>query len=966
MASTISFLFLASAILIHFLYYRAKIVCGRLEADATLSLLDDEPRLIRSASRPFSLSIDAESPAQAFIQAHQLTDAISTPPEDRGKLVALVSVRNAASTLNTFLTALTPLVDAIIFLDDHSTDTTRRVARTHPAPIELLLTKPGPWKHREELEDRAILLAYGRAVGGTHFLLPDYDEFFHADCTASGLLRATILFLSPGESLVLPWIEAWKSTALQRVLPADASMNFLTRRQTIIFADDGAVSYTPASTHSRALHGNASIHVLRCPRSLCPPPPRYRGPSTPLSDAANVKTLPACPIVELRFLSPDNVILKAAWYEALGRVSGVNDSATRGKMMDAIDVPLQNSRVDGRRVHLAPIPIAALADIDSSGFLAVETWRAAEILRWRAEFGDEFFAGLSAFQTLDFLRLRDVVAGAEARNVEEVNVPRRLGNRTFVLALDDDALKGLSVLAEEVAGIAEGKFLERIWVPGPRLGHGAGGGLSEYEDWQDGLAESIESMFVSSERSVAVCSSIGVEREQVIALVEMLIREWPSLRIVALRLDHRSVADNRAGNDTALIFDGGLASLASLTGNSFKYVNARTNILGSLAGLSVLQQRVFGVIAVDWQKVVLFAEKYHRELSSRPEENMLTDDEAPPVARLLFSLNTGRSGSLYLSRVLETLGPTGFISLHEARCPDNFCSGGGAVRMQETLLSASYQSRRTVKFGMLRLALSNMMEAGGASFRTHSLDLYPGCDNLPTQSRSVLEIGSAEMSRMHVFEDAVYSETNSNFKAWIYDVVLDSLPDVGYSIDVIVLRKYSPAVVKSLYETGYFSNRDGYNWMETCASVNALIPPLDLARGDADLGPHDKLISYVLNAEAVTKHVISTYQHRARFTEVRSEDVYCKTGALALLKKLGLKPNRKTLAIVGLKVDKYSYKDTRKVTGRDAKNNPRGFLRTSLHECEQKVSTYLLRLTEAGSAFPERIASYAVGTPNSN
>ncbi len=139
--------------------------------------------------------------------------------------------------------------------------------------IEVVLNKTGPWV-REELRDRDLLLQTGRAIGGTHFVLLDYDEYFSANCVTNGLLRERISALQPGQSLFVPWVEMWKSANLHRVLPTDREMNFLVRRQTVIFADDRKVQYSRSSTNARTLGGgSATIHALRCPRQICPRPP---------------------------------------------------------------------------------------------------------------------------------------------------------------------------------------------------------------------------------------------------------------------------------------------------------------------------------------------------------------------------------------------------------------------------------------------------------------------------------------------------------------------------------------------------------------------------------------------------------------------------------------------------------------------------------------------------------------------
>jgi hypothetical protein len=928
----------------------------------TRFLHDNELQLAAVVTRPFR-----SIPDPPFLRALQLSETIREQDENEKKIVALVEIRNARQSLPSFLSALSALVDSIVVLDDHSDDGSRiqvieiaaAASSVLSAPIELLLNKTGSWI-REELLDRNLLLQYGRAVGGTHFVLPDYDEYFAADCVIDGTLREAILALAPGESLALPWVEAWKSSSLQRVLPEDAAMNFLVRRQTIIFADDGAVNYSLESSNARILvEGSrersvadsagetrqATIHVLRCPRTLCPAPLHYNGASTPLSPSASVKTLPTCRIVELRFLSLANVLLKSAWYESLGRSMGAKDSATSGKMMD-FHVSGGSSRFRNPVAEvvalerLNPAWLRGYRFFDDSAYRNVEQWRVAEILKWRSNLGDGFGDGLPVYSQIALNALSKVSLRPLATHVTRLS---RKG--LFIVAGDPMALAVLNAFGGGVSARCAGP--KGVWMGGPVATSEQNRPGVGHEGWQNLVASLVWDAVDSARGSFGFCDAQNVGTAEVTATLEMLMDELAELDIVVLVVSEK---DESVLDSNSSIFPGnskGRASLRSLAlsvSGNLRYIEARRGAIRSIAGIAALQDRLFGLRrgasgaggrtgASEWETLIEFAEN----VGGREDV-----ESAPPVARLMFSLNVGRSGSRYIAGLIASTRKSGLVSLHEPGCPDNFCSGGGAVRMQETPLSTSYSQRLSKKWRMIRQSIATAVEMSAVRTRstTFSNDLVHFVN---ASERSLIEINGVSGCSEHAFEDFIYSETNPNFKSWMYDVLLDTLPAHGYAVDVIVLRKYIPAVVKSLYNTGYFTERDGYNWMETTASVNAVLPSLS-DRNDSGLDAYDKLISYVLNAEALSRMLMKRYASSARFVECRSEHIYSRDGALFLLAQLDISPSLKTLAVAGVPVDKYGNR-----------NQGGGRFDTTVAECERRFADYTRRCREAGIELPQNM-----------
>lgn len=395
---------------------------------------------------------------------------------------------------------------------------------------------------------------------------------------------------------------------------------------------------------------------------------------------------------------------------------------------------------------------------------------------------------------------------------------------------------------------------------------------------------------------------------------------------------------------------------AAEAGNSLRVIDMPLRMFGSFSALRWLRERVHHFAsnhflhALSDHKLLLMAEHNHMRYSSPRKD--LPNAQLAPVARLIFSLNVGRSGSKYLAEIIATVANP-VSSLHEPRCLNNECSGGGAMRMQRKMLNESYEKRNSIKIPMISKSISSMyLNSGVRMPTTRSVDcslvnrerrLFNASAQNLQRSGLAIEIGNHNGCVLHYVEHAVYAETNPNFKSWFYDVVLDHFPRSGYQVTVLVVRKYLSAVLRSLYRTGYFTSRDGYNWMETSASVNSRVRLQDM-QDDSTLDGFEKLVSYVANAEAVFQHVSKKYSRdlsmtssshqNVQFVEVKSEEFYSDSGTLALMEKLGLRATERTAAIAGKVRDKR--KDAERVL-----EGPK----ISLHECKNRVDKFIRRLS---------------------
>lgn len=881
------------------------------------------------------------------------------------KIVGLVEVRNAEKTISSFLSALSNTVDSVVLVDDHSTDGTRRAIlefnanvanmRTGQRAVEVLLNKTGPWI-RDELRDRELLLEAGRRVGGSHFVVLDYDEYLSSNCVENGLLRNTILGLNPGESLYLPWVEVWKSTSLQRVLSGDPSMNFLKRRQIAIFADDKEFHYTAENSVARHIGTNSSehgtIHVVRCPRTVCPQPRKYLRQRAELLYPSKVKHLNDCAIVEVRFLSLSNVLLKSAWYEALGRVTGSKDGVTSGKMVRMLFPRHDFRSIKQEDGFQEEVPLTSVSstffdgykDFDAGLYNQVEAWRAKDLLQWMQEQGPSRFRGLEAWQQIDFSALRAALDRMELTR-EDLHYVPRVKTASLVVAVESNSMisRLLRHLKWSELQLTEEFRSFAVQLSNPKEN------LVQYEHWKSDIERSILSALAKSQDNQLFISLSKVDEGFRASFLELLRNEFPHFHTTIL-FDHITTTSSSRESlclKTARAFAGEV-------GSHFRVLVIPMENFGSFAVLQWVRDSLSGIPSKakpqfsreNNEALLKFAEVLHEDARKRSMEVRLA-----PVARLIFSLNVGRSGSKYLSKILASVNEV-ISANHEVPCGNGYCSGGGAVRMQNVSLRASYQSRASVKLPLIRSEVSSTSgKSNKTSFMTRGCGwsehggafwsaAFP--HERAKHGATVVDIGSNTGCSIHTVRDVVYAETNPNFKSWFYDVVLDKLPQSGYRIDVVVIRRYVAAVLKSMYETGYFTSRDGYNWMETAAGANSNIKIKEL-QNDGELDAYEKILSYVLASEARFRHIQKAYggamveseesERRVEFIETRSEELFSRNGTLKLLRRLNLAPSSATGKLIGVINDKYR--------GGGAKKRR---LHTTLDECEERVAGFLEKL----------------------
>ena len=219
----------------------------------------------------------------------------------------------------------------------------------------------------------------------------------------------------------------------------------------------------------------------------------------------------------------------------------------------------------------------------------------------------------------------------------------------------------------------------------------------------------------------------------------------------------------------------------------------------------------------------------------------------PDVAdrRLVFSINSGRSGSKYLSQLLST--GRHVKSFHEAQPK----MSGEFIEMINSKPFELSRERRRVKAE----AIAEILRAGRRK--------------------------------------EIYAETNHTFIKTFFDVVLEDFRNV----DVIILRRELALVLKSFIELGYFSslNPVASNWMSSPNAATAALPAIG---PDATLDQFDLCIAYLLDIEARVERFKLDYP-MVRTHDVRLEQLNEITYVAELFHRLGITPTAATKKLCG-------------------------------------------------------------------
>jgi hypothetical protein len=272
-------------------------------------------------------------------------------------IVALLAFRDEAPFLPYLLASLEPVVDAVIALDDRSTDDGPAILRAAGASVV-----PAPVGSSYGGR-RQTLLTLGRDAGGTHFIALDADEAFTARFSEQG--RRLIESLPPGEAFALADRTLWKGTTQYRV-GKEYDMP-----QACVFRDDGLSDYADVSIHESRLPG--------------------RFPET-----ARLLDHREGAMVHFQFAAWERAQAKQAWYRCKEFLAGASAVRVNARYLTTLDGP---------RVRCRPLDASEVAHLPDLRPLqdAPLGWHLDEVLARFGQHGPSHFEPLQIWH-VDALR----------------------------------------------------------------------------------------------------------------------------------------------------------------------------------------------------------------------------------------------------------------------------------------------------------------------------------------------------------------------------------------------------------------------------------------------------------------------------------------------------------------------------------------------------------------------------------
>lgn len=265
-----------------------------------------------------------------------------------------------------------------------------------------------------------------------------------------------------------------------------------------------------------------------------------------------------------------------------------------------------------------------------------------------------------------------------------------------------------------------------------------------------------------------------------------------------------------------------------------------------------------------------------------------------PDKKFIFCVNPGRSGSNYLYRILS--------------CADHVC--------------ATHEPEHEYR------------EYSHLTPRLWDLKKRPLPESYARRRQAKLVQINGMMGRTNA---DVYVETNPLFCSLWQDVILDELHN--HEVIILILRRNTSEVLKSLLDLGWFSTRDGNNWMTTAYSVNSLVQPIVT---ESAATPSDLIISYLLNVEMLAQK-IKQYckEHELTVIELDSNQLFGSNEIItSLFTRCGLHADVKQLNSIVF----------------ERKNKPgisKKLLDTPLDACTRTIDNYLKLCREQSINIPE-------------
>ncbi len=278
-----------------------------------------------------------------------------------------MQIRNEAPIIEQTIHALSLYTDAIVVLDDASSDDTVNICRSiaHRYHIEsIICNEQSAWEHGQESDNRQKLLDAGRAIGGTHFIVIDADEMLTANCMENNFLRTLIMRLNPGDRLSMNIVHCWGTLERYRIY-------FNEKMKCFIFCDDG-----------KAFYYQQFLHIPRSPLNLS------GGAPLELNDERYG-------LIHLGYLNWNNVLTRQAWYKCLERVRSPHKSA--------VEINSWYNACKEKDAPTRAVPaewFAGYTFFNPHVFDHAEQWRKAQIEHWIALHGSDYFVDLDVERML--------------------------------------------------------------------------------------------------------------------------------------------------------------------------------------------------------------------------------------------------------------------------------------------------------------------------------------------------------------------------------------------------------------------------------------------------------------------------------------------------------------------------------------------------------------------------------------
>ncbi len=214
--------------------------------------------------------------------------------------------------------------------------------------------------------------------------------------------------------------------------------------------------------------------------------------------------------------------------------------------------------------------------------------------------------------------------------------------------------------------------------------------------------------------------------------------------------------------------------------------------------------------------------------------------------RLIFCINSGRTGSEYLAKLLDTAPEV--TAYHQ---PKPTMAGKYLSMINESLYHKTYSKRRV---------------------KCKAID------------QELKKIGKG----------SVYCETSNMFIKTFFDVVMTSFKNV----EVIVLRRQLSKVLKSFIELGYFTSKIDTKWPEWLSSPNAATAAIPCIDKDENLDHYDICIAYLLDIEARAVRFQKDYPN-VKIHHVRLEHLNSNDSVEHLFQDLQITPSTNTNKFIG-------------------------------------------------------------------